>query len=58
MTLILRPDLRCPHHCPAAVVEFRHPNGIAEFRCKMHGPLLPPARPLPRINQQPQGVKP
>jgi len=52
MTLILRPDLRCPHSCNAAVVEFRNPNGSSEFRCKAHGVINPLIRPLPRINQQ------
>ncbi len=52
MTLILRPDLRCPHRCHAAIVELRNKNGSFEYQCKAHGPLQPPLRPLPRIHQQ------
>ncbi len=52
MTLILRPDLLCPHSCNAAIVEMRNKNSVSEFRCKVHGVINPPLRPLPRINQQ------
>ena len=58
MTLILRPDLRCPTGgCKAAVVEYRQRNGTVEFRCKVHGPLLLPVKPLSRIGYNQQGVK-
>ena len=50
MKMILRPDLRCPKHCAAAVVEMRHENGTAEFRCKVHGALLPPIAPIAHWN--------
>ncbi len=53
MTLILRPDLRCPHRCHAAIVEMRNKNSsVSEFRCKAHGVLRPPENPLPRIHQK------
>lgn len=58
MTLILRPDLRCPHGCHAAVIEIRNKNGIAEYHCKAHGPLLPPVKPIPRISHRQQRVNP
>jgi len=58
MSLILRPDLRCPQGCNAAIVELRNQNDIAEYRCKVHGPLLPPVKPIPRINHPNQGAKP
>jgi len=56
--MILRPDLRCPQGCNAAIVELCNQKGIAEYRCKVHGPLLPPIKPIPRINHPNQGAKP